>query len=200
MSLQDYLLERTVVYSLWQAPFAIAKLAPMLAHNDISRARRVLDVGCGPGTNTRLFEHADYLGIEMNPQYVERARRKHNRRFVVADVTTYEDAAGADYDFILMNSFLHHIDLEPTHKILERLQSWLSPDGHMHLIELVLPGEGSIARWMAKQDRGKYPRLLEEWRSLFERHLEIEVFEPYSIKGLGIALWQLVYCKGKARR
>ena len=170
MSWLDYLLERTVIYSLWQAPFAMAKVAPLLEHNDVRLARRVLDVGCGPGTNTRLFEHTDYLGIEMNPRYVERGRRKYKRRFVVADVTTYEDAAGADYDLILMNSFLHHIDLAPTHKILERLQSWLSPDGHMHLIELVLPREESVALRMAKWDRGHYARPLDEWRRIFESH------------------------------
>jgi hypothetical protein len=42
MSFVDYLLEQTAVYRLWQAPFAAAKLAPMLAHNDIGSARRVL--------------------------------------------------------------------------------------------------------------------------------------------------------------
>jgi hypothetical protein len=42
MSLVDYLLEQTAVYRLWQAPFAAAKLAPMLAHNDIGSVRRVL--------------------------------------------------------------------------------------------------------------------------------------------------------------
>jgi hypothetical protein len=44
----EKLLEKTVVYRLWQAPFAEAKLAPVLANNDITTARRVLDVGCGP--------------------------------------------------------------------------------------------------------------------------------------------------------
>jgi len=200
MSFRDYLLEQTAVYSLWQAPFVMDKLAPLLAHNDLSRVRRVLDVGCGPGTNTPLFKHADYTGIEINPRYVEHARRKYNRRFVVADVTTYEDERGADYDFILVNSFLHHIELEPTHQILNRLPKWLSPDGHVHLIELVMPGDRSISQWLAKMDRGKFPRKLEEWRSIFEKHLDIVVFEPYPVKGLGVALWQLVYCKGKPKQ
>jgi SAM-dependent methyltransferase len=199
MSLLSYLLEQTPVYSLWQAPFAAEKLAPVLAHNDIRQARRVLDVGCGPGTNTHLFGHADYLGIDINPGYIEHARRKHNRRYVVADVTTYEDAAGGDFDFILINSFLHHIDTPSAHQILERLRSWLSPDGHMHILELVSPGDRSIAQLLANCDRGKYPRPLAEWRELFEAHLDIAVFEPYTLTALGIGLWNMVYCKGKAK-
>lgn len=200
MSLMEYLLEQTPVYSLWQAPFAAAKLAPMLAHNDIGRARRVLDVGCGPGTNTHLFTHADYLGIEINPGYIEHARRRHNRRFVVADITTYEDAGGAEFDFILVNSFLHHIDTPSAIKILGRLQSWLSEDGHIHLLELLSPGDRSIARLLANYDRGKYLRSLEEWQALFDRHVDIVVFEPYRLKALGTTLWNMVYCKGRAKR
>src|SRR5258708_19292354 len=110
MSLADYLLEKTAVYSLWQAPFVAAKLAPMLAHNDIGSARRVLDVGCGPATNTHLFAHADYLGIDVNPDYINHARRKHARCFLVANVTPFVNPAASGFDLILVNSFLHHMD------------------------------------------------------------------------------------------
>jgi SAM-dependent methyltransferase len=200
MSLSTYLLEQTRVYSLLQAPFAAKKLAPLLAQNDIFAVRRVLDVGCGPGTNTHLFAHADYLGIDINPGYIVHARRKYRRRFVVADVTSYDDPATAHYDFILINSFLHHMDTASAHKILERLRSLLSADAHMHILELVLPGDRSIAQLLARWDRGKYPRALAEWRGLFEQHLDIVVFEPYPLRVLGTTLWNMVYCKGKAKR
>lgn len=200
MSLVDYLLEQTAVYRLWQTPFAAAKLAPMLAHNDIGSARRVLDVGCGPATNTHLFAHADYLGIDVNPNYIKHAREKYDRRFVVADAATFDDPAGADFDFILINSFLHHMDTPSTNKILSRLQSWLSPDGHMHLLEPVSPRERSIGQLMASWDRGKYLRPLAAWREIFDQHLDIVVFEPYPLGVLGATLWNMVYCKGRAKR
>lgn len=200
MSLVNYLLEQTAVYSLWQSPFAAAKLAPMLAHNDIGSARRVLDVGCGPATNTHLFAQADYLGIDVNPDYIKHARRKYDRRFVAADATTYYDPAETSFDFILVNSFLHHMDTASTNRILDRLQSWLSSGGHIHLLEPILPRERSIARTLANWDRGKYLRPLEEWRSLFEQHFDIVVFEPYPLRKLGLTLWNMVYCKGRAKR
>src|SRR6185437_15919484 len=56
MKLHARLMEFTVAYRLWQAPFAERKLAPLWEHNDVARARRVLDVGCGPGTNTQHFK------------------------------------------------------------------------------------------------------------------------------------------------
>jgi SAM-dependent methyltransferase len=200
MSLVNYLLEQTAVYRLWQAPFAAAKLEPMLAHNVIGNVRRVLDVGCGPATNTHLFAHADYLGIDVNPDYIKHARRKHDRRFVVADAATYDDSAGAGFDFILINSFLHHMDTPSTNKILNRMQSWLSPNGHMHLLEPVSPGHRSIAELMANLDRGKYLRPLAAWREIFDQHLDVVVFEPYPLGVLGATLWNMVYCKGRAKQ
>lgn len=199
MSLRDFLLEQRIIYSLWQAPFVEAKIAPLRAGGEIERARRVLDVGCGPGTNTHLFAHADYLGMDINPDYIGHARKKFGRNFLVADVTKYEDAEKQGYDFILANSFLHHIDTPNVEKILQGMSRQLAPGGHIHILELVLPGDWSVAQALARLDRGKYPRPLEEWRSLFAANLEIETFEPYPLKALGITLWNMVYCKCRAK-
>lgn len=187
-----------MLYSLWQAPFAAEKLAPVLEHNDLRNVRRVLDVGCGPGTNTRYFAHQDYLGIDINPSYVESARKKHHRSFIAADLTSYTDESAGQFDFILVNSFLHHVDDADAHKILSRLPRWLLPGGHFHIIELALPGDRSIAQLLTHWDRGKHVRPLEKWRNLFEQYMNIVVFEPYRIKLVGTTLWYMVYCKGRA--
>jgi len=200
MNVLNYLLEQTAVYSLWQAPFATAKLAPLFVHNNVARARRVLDVGCGPGTNTALFAGAEYLGVDINPKYIAHARKKYKRAFVVADVSLYAEAPASGYDFILVNSFLHHLETTDNAKILQRLQAWLSPDGYIHLLELVLPGDHSLGQFMAKADRGKFVRPLAEWRQIFETHLEIAVFEPYPMRVMGTTPWNMVYCKARAKR
>jgi SAM-dependent methyltransferase len=200
MSLQTHLLEQTLVYRLWQAPFVTDKLTPLLEHNDLRNVRRVLDVGCGPGTNTKLFAQTDYLGIDVNPRYIEYARRKHKRNFVAADVTTYEDTPGAEkFDFILLNSFLHHIADTDCHKVLSHLTTRLSRDGYLHILELVMPGDHSLAQLLAKWDRGKFLRARGEWRALFEEHLEVSIFTPYAVKLWGTTLWSMIYCKGRAR-
>jgi SAM-dependent methyltransferase len=196
MSFVNSLLEQTVVYSLWQAPFAAEKLAPVLKHNDLRKVRRVLDVGCGPGTNTRCFAGSDYLGIDINPRYIDSARRKHKRAFIAADVTAYDVDGAGKFDFILINSFLHHISDADAHKVLSRLTEWLTSDGHLHIVELISPGDHSIAQLLADWDRGNYCRRLEKWRDMFEKHMNIVVFEPYPVKLAGTTLWNFVYCKG----
>jgi SAM-dependent methyltransferase len=200
MKLHARLMEFTFAYRLWQAPFAERKLAPLLAHNDVSRARRVLDVGCGPGTNTHHFASADYLGLDFNPAYIESARKRHGREFVVADVTKYEVARDQRFDLILANSLFHHIDTANTRRILAHLATLLSDDGHVHIFDLVLPPEPSVARFVARMDRGDYPRPLEEWRTIFTEAFEPVVFEPYPLGAGGATLWNMVYFKGRARQ
>jgi trans-aconitate methyltransferase len=193
-------MENTLAYRIWQAPFAERKLGPLFAHNDLSRARRVLDVGCGPGTNTHHFAGADYLGIDFNPDYIESARRRHGREFLVADVTRYEVPPDQRFDLILANSLFHHIDTPDTRRILAHLATLLSDDGHVHILDLVLPEAPSVSRVLARADRGDYPRPLEEWREIFESAFETVVFEPYPLGAAGMTLWNMVYFKGRARR
>ncbi|MFQ5743487.1 MAG: class I SAM-dependent methyltransferase [Acidobacteriota bacterium] len=199
MKLAAATMEHALAYRLWQAPFAEKKLAPVLAHNDLLRVRRVLDVGCGPGTNTHHFDGVDYLGVDINERYVNHARRRYRRNFVVADIREGFVAAGR-FDFILVNSLLHHIDTEGTRRILGALASLLSDDGHLHILDLVLPSSPSIALLLARWDRGDFPRPLATWQRLFERDFEPLVFEPYALGALGVTLWEMVYFKGRARR
>lgn len=197
MSLAHRLMENSLAYRLWQAPFAEQKLAPVLG--DIRAARRVLDVGCGPGTNTPHFAHADYLGIDLNEQYVEDARRRYRREFVAADVTTYRVPTDERFDLILVNSLLHHLDTAGTRRLLAHLAELLTEDGHVHVLDLVLPAERSAARALALWDRGDFPRPLDEWRALFEEAFEPVVFQPYPLGFAGVTLWQMVHFKGRAR-
>jgi len=80
--------------------------------------------------------------------------------------------------------------------VLSRLTRWLAPGGHLHIVELISPGDRSFAQLLANWDRGKYLRRLDKWREMFEAHSNIEVFEPYPIRLAGSTLWNMIYCKG----
>ncbi len=200
MKLTTRIMEVTHAYRLWQAPFVEKKFAPILAHNDLRQVRRVLDVGCGPGTNTRHFTHTQYLGIDHNLRYLQHARRRHGRDFLVADITRPVLTPAARFDFILINSFLHHVDTPSARELLSQLSALLTEDGHIHILDLVLPARPSVARLLARLDRGEFPRPLEDWKRIFSETFETVVFEPYALKGLGATLWQMVYFKGRGKR
>ncbi len=198
----DRILDGPLSYRLWQAPFAETKFAPILRHNDMGSVRRVLDVGCGPGTSAPHFADADYVGIDLNPRYIEDAKRRHGRDFRVADATEFSVPEGERFDFILINSFLHHIPDDPIRRLLGNLSHALAPGGHIHIMELVLPPRRNMGRLLARLDRGDYARPLERWRELLGEHFETAVFEPYRLGAPwteATTLWHMVYFKGGAR-
>lgn len=199
MTLIDRLLDWPPVYRTWQRPFQTRKFAPILAHNRLDRINRVLDVGCGPGTNAPFFSASDYLGLDVNEKYVESARRRYGRDFMVADVRTVE-VDSEPFDFILANSLFHHLSDSDTDPILENLKTLLSDEGFIHILDLVLPERFSMALLLARWDRGEYPRPLSRWLELFEQHFETVVFEPYTLCLGPAVLWNMVYFKGRARR
>src|SRR5947208_6233905 len=149
-------MERTMLYRLWQAPFAERKLAPLLRYNDLTAVRRILDVGCGPGTNAAHFLHADYVGLDNNPDYIASARRRFKGQFVVADICREVSLAGSDFDFILVNSFFHHVATPDVRAILDHLATLLTDDGHIHILDLVMPERPSLPRLLARCDRGDF--------------------------------------------
>ena len=178
----------TLAYRLWQGPLADAKLRPFLAHADLSRVRRVLDVGCGPGTNAARFAHVDYTGLDISEGYIADARARHGRDFRVADVTTVDPATIAPADVIFVNSLLHHLDDAETSRTLASLTRLLAPGGTVHILDLVLPDHWSMARVLARLDRGQHSRPVEAWRRIFGSHFEEQVFEPYLFAG---GLWSI---------
>lgn len=191
------LLERPSVYLAWQRPFVATKLAPVWRHNDRSTIRRVLDVGCGPGTNSAEFAGLEYLGVDVNPAYIEYARRRYGSRFQVADVRTDGVPGRGTYDFVLVNSLLHHLDDNAASSLLADLHEYVSSDGHIHVIELDLPQRRGLPRFLAQSDRGEYPRDLPNWRTLLTEHYEEVVFEPFAVPARGPMLWSMVYFKGR---
>jgi trans-aconitate methyltransferase len=196
MRLRERLLDHSVFYSLWQAPFAERKFRPFLAHNPPETYGRVLDVGCGPGTNAQYFRGADYTGIDLNPAYVARARRRYGLKFIAADAVAHEYGE-EKYDTILINSFLHHLDDEQTDTMLRRLSGLLTPGGHIHVLEPETVPYRSAARLMERLDRGDHFRPLAAWSGLLARYFDIAVVERFDLGMPGIPLWRMIYFKGR---
>ena len=198
MGAASKLLEIPLSYRLWQAPFAEAKFAPIRRHNDLAAVRRVLDVGCGPGTNARHFAGTDYTGIDLNEKYLEFARSRHTGTFIAADATEFTVPASERFDFVLVNSFLHHIDDELVRLLLRRLSTVVAEGGHIHVLELELPERPSVARLLTRMDRGDHARSPTRWRELLSESFAPVIFEHYPLGGWGgqTTLWKMLYLKG----
>lgn len=196
MRARDRLLEHPAVYRAWQAPFAAQKFAPIERWLRSHESRRVLDVGCGAGTNAGRFSHVDYVGVDVNDRYLQAARAKYRGRFIQADLTTADLSPLGTFDMILINSFLHHVNDAEVERILAQAAALLTAGGRIHILELVDPQRPSLAWMMARLDRGRYARPLARWRELCGAVFEPEVVEPYFFGG---PLWSMVYFRGRRK-
>ena len=194
MGARERLMENPLVYSAWQAPFASQKFAPVERWLRDHKVRRVLDVGCGAGTNAGHFAGVDYVGVDVNERYLQAARAKFRGEFVRADLTSADLSSLGTFDMVLANSFLHHVNDADAVRILAQLSPLLAPDGTIHILDLVLPAGKSLAWMMARLDRGQYARPVEHWRALFGAAFETIAFEPYFFGG---PLWSMVYFQGR---
>lgn len=195
MRFTDRLLEHPAVYAAWQRPFVEKKFAPVERRLRDRPIRRVLDVGCGPGTNAPRFSGADYVGVDINEEYLAIARSKYAGRFLRADLESADLSSFGTFDVILVNSFLHHLPDAAVMRLLGQLARLLEPDGRIHILELVLPRRMSLEKVMARLDRGRFARPLTAWQVLFTAHFDAAVVEPYTVAGL----WAMVYFQGKKK-
>lgn len=193
-----HLLDHPWAYRLWQGPFAAQKLVPLQRRIGRGPYGRVLDVACGPGTNTAAFAGPGYKGIDLNPHYIARAIRTHGPRFEVADATTFRGAPGTQYDLVLINSFLHHLDDAQTRTVLDHVRTLLAPGGTVQIMELVRPATGLFTRMFAELDRGKFARPVDAWLRLIGASLTIRHHEPYFLGAPGLPLWAMLYVEGVA--
>jgi SAM-dependent methyltransferase len=189
-------MNHTWAYRVWQAPFANGKLRPFLENFTAESTSRVLDIGCGPGTNAPHFADVDYTGLDINAGYVADATKRYARDFRVADVTQLHAGSVAPADVILVNSLLHHLDDAEVHRTLSAAHELLTPNGRIHILDLVLPEHWSPARVLARLDRGSYARPVGAWARLFDAHFVRHTFMPYQFGG---GLWAMVYFCGSRR-
>jgi SAM-dependent methyltransferase len=195
----DRLLEVPLVYRSWQAPFAAAKLRPFLAQVDLTGAPRVLDIGCGPGTNAAVFAGCDYVGIDINADYIRTAASRYPGRWLVGDVTDETVLPDAQFDCVFANSLMHHLDDHSVRNLLSRMARLTAPGGRIHVLDLVLPPHLSAGRLLARLDRGRFARPVEQWRAMLNEHLREEHFQPYRFGLPLMPLWHMIYFVGAAK-
>lgn len=101
------------------------------------------------------------------------------------------------FDFVLMNSLLHHLYDAEVALVLERARESLSNDGCVNIVDLVLPPTDGVARRLARWDRGNYARPVTRWLELFAAAFDTVVVEPFAVGLAGTPLWNLLYFKGR---
>src|SRR6266700_5897352 len=76
---------------------------------------KVIDIGCGTAQALQSLPDVEYLGLDINPDYVAFARRTYGDKgiFVVGNKRSLSsDTRFRDADIVIAVSVLHHLDDE----------------------------------------------------------------------------------------
>ena len=132
----------------------------------------VVDFGCGVASILPYLDGVQYVGVDVDENYIERARHIHGERgtFMSADLLTVSPDTFPKADFVLVRGFLHHLDDEHAEAILNLAAEVLKPGGRLVTIDPVkIEGQNPIARLLISLDRGPHIRFETGYRALIER-------------------------------
>jgi SAM-dependent methyltransferase len=130
-------------------------------------AERVLDVGCGTG-GFSLAVPGEYVGIDLDPDYVAFARRRWGgprRRFEVVSLDALD--AGVGFDAAFMVNVLHHLSDAAAGAVFERLATLVRR--RLVVIDADPGASNRFQAFLLRHDRGDFIRPVEAQRALLAR-------------------------------
>ena len=138
-----------------------------------SEDQRVLDIACGPGAFSVLFDADVYVGVDINQRYIEYAQRQYKGTFHVMDARHIEFSDDS-FDGVLVYGLLHHLDDDDAREVLKGVARVLKPSGRALIIEDG-PSESRlnvVGHLLHRIDNGHFIRSAEEYRTLMNVHLD----------------------------
>lgn len=185
----DTLFRHPELYSWAQRGPAISgpKMRVIRTEMQVLENQRVLDLGCGPGDRANLFPQASYLGIDIDQEAIDYARRRSSREFRVMDALRLE-LEDSSFDWILASGFFHHLSDGDALAALKEAGRVLKPSGKGLVLAAVWPlCRLNLVGWVVRSiDRGEYVRTSNEFASLFGAHFDIEKRYPFRV-----GLWDM---------
>ncbi len=170
------LLSNPKVYTTLQKSLGFSKARELLVSERYINPKpgsRVLDIGCGPADMFDLMPEVDYQGFDLNPSYVEQARKRYGDscRVLCADVAEYLNDDPSRFDVVMAIGVLHHLDDDAADSLVKLAASALKPEGRLITFDtLRLKKQNPIARTLANLDRGRHVRYPEHYQNILAKH------------------------------
>jgi SAM-dependent methyltransferase len=181
--LADAVLDRPVMYRALHSATGLRKLHAHLLQRvltcfSVAPNLTVLDLGCGPGDTADLLPAGvRYIGVDVNPRYVDVARRcaRSGSEFFVGDVTRLDPRRFTNVDLIVAFGLVHHLSDADADALLANAARMLKPTGRLITLDGCRRGcESAVVRWILDHDRGRYVRAESSYLAMLGRHFHVE--------------------------
>jgi SAM-dependent methyltransferase len=141
----------------------------LLAKDFDFQNKRVLDFGCGIGSNCFLFQSDKYLGLDKDSERIKYARRlnpDYNFRVIKGTKVKVVDNY---FDFIVVIAVLHHI--KAPGELIREFHRILKPGGKVLALEPCLfPDSPFHNHFMSLFDNGQYIRDRDGYLEIFNNN------------------------------
>lgn len=148
--------------------FNFAKLILFSKYIPYTPGEKVLDLGCGPATNTSIFNSNDYFGIDISDTYIKTARKLFPKySFLKSNFLSLNGEYDDSFDLILMSGLLHHLTDEMALEFTKKACKLLKIGGHLITIDNCLHSQQSkFKQKIILRDRGKFVRGIDALKAL----------------------------------
>jgi demethylmenaquinone methyltransferase/2-methoxy-6-polyprenyl-1,4-benzoquinol methylase len=110
---------------------------------------RVLELGCGTGSFTRLLlaAGARVTALDGSSRMIERAERKApGAKYECQDLRSLRLDGAERYDLVLFGFVLHEFEVEERRVLFEQARRVLAPNGRVAIVDHAVPEKGSFAQ------------------------------------------------------
>ncbi|MFZ5585095.1 MAG: class I SAM-dependent methyltransferase [Thermodesulfobacteriota bacterium] len=151
---------------------------------------KILDFGCGTALFARVFQRRGmrYFGYDISQDLLDYACALYPGAEFFADKDAVAQAGA--YDLIVSNCCFHHIDGVTLSGELERISSWLKPDGYFLIMDLFEegPSKSALRRLFLLMEQGAHFRKPADYLQVVS-----QVFEVLSVRFQALPLlpWKI---------
>jgi len=175
-------LNQPKLYSLVQAALKTKRYEDNLSQLiGVVSQIRVLDFGCGPGDLYPRFKDCYYLGLDPLQSCIDRAQTIYGqndttRTFALGNQLSLKQFESGSFDLVIAIGVLHHISDEESMELVEEVRRILKPNsGRFITLDPVRHNDESIlSRILVSQDRGRFVRTPNHYKSLISKRLSIQ--------------------------
>tara|TARA_S200000501_G_scaffold348936_1_gene364619 strand:+ start:1146 stop:1760 length:615 start_codon:yes stop_codon:yes gene_type:complete len=187
------ILSNAFIYESFQKIMGMHKVRKELVSKYITpyNVDSILDIGCGPADILEFLPKLDYHGFDISNNYINTAKKKFGNKgsFYAKALTCKVIKKLPDFDVVLMNGVLHHLDDSTAREMIKLSKIALRNGGRLLTLDTAFaPNQNPIARFLSSIDRGKNVRTAEGYLSLTEDFFSKTDVAQYNKSGIPITL------------
>lgn len=133
---------------------------------------KIVDIGCGPGQILPWLPPVEYVGLDINADYVSSAQRKYGSKatFVLGDTRSlWGDLRFRHADIVIGLGILHHLNDDEALRCIRFAHQALKPGGRFVCLEACwTPKQSFLSKYVMRRDRGQYIRTERGYHELLQ--------------------------------